>query len=425
MRTRLGQIAAVTALGALVLASPGVAHADDTMLDTSFSSDGRVTTDIGPGDDSAGAVVTTPNLIGAVGSTTPSSTSLLRDFAIAVYDSAGNLDTAFGNGGIVTTDFGGDDIASAAMIQGQKLVVAGTTTTSNGSDFALARYTSTGALDTTFGNGGKVVTDVAGDSDGAHALLAQGDKIVAGGFTLSGGIIDFALVRYNANGKPDYTFGNNGRVTTDFAGDVDQINGLVAGPNGTIVAAGQATVGDSSDFALARYDSMGNLDPGFGTGGKVTTSFSGFDDVGRAIKHEGSKLVVAGFTFTSANKQDFALARYTADGHLDTTFAGTGKVITDFDHDNDRAFALVVQPSAITAVGSTVLASKEYFGLARYDTSGHLVRSWGVQGRTATGFGGTGARALGAAAQGDKVVAAGQTGSTGGLTFAVSRYRAS
>jgi uncharacterized delta-60 repeat protein len=391
------------------------------MLDPSFGSGGKVTTDVGSGDDVANAVVTTSGHIAAVGSTGTG----IRDFAIAVYDSTGKLEPAFGTGGIVTTDFGGDDIAHAAIIQGSKLVVAGTTTTNAGSDFAVARYNANGTLDPTFGNGGKVVTDVIGDSDSAYALLAQGNKVVVAGYTLSAGLIDFALVRYTANGTPDYTFGTNGRVVTDFAGNVDEAFGLVAGPNGTVVAAGYATAStEDTDFALARYDSLGNLDTGFGTGGRVTTSFSDGEDVGRSIAREGNKLVVAGWTHTLQNNQDFAVARYTAGGTLDPTFNGDGKTITDFDHHADAATGVVVQPGAITVAGSTIIGSAEGFGLARYNDQGNLDQAWGTHGRTATGFGSDTARATGIALQGDKPVAVGWTGTGSGLSFALARYRA-
>jgi uncharacterized delta-60 repeat protein len=341
-----------------------------------------------------------------------------------VYDDAGHLFSGFGNGGIVTTDFGADDVANAAVIQGNKLLVAGTTTSTEGSDFALARYNANGSLDSTFGTGGKVVTDVAGDFDGAYAVIAQGDKAVAAGYTLSGTVADFALVRYNADGSPDDTFGTSGRATTDFAGNFDQAYGLVSGPNGSVVAAGYATTDDGSDFALARFDSTGHLDNGFGTGGRTMTSIDG-EDVIRSITREGGKLVVAGFTFTNDNGQDFAVARYTSDGHLDATFGGgDGSTVTDFAHAADVATGVVVQQGVITVAGSTIIGSASLFGLARYDDQGNLDQSWGTNGQTATQFGNNSARANGIALQGAKTVAAGFTVSTTGARFAVARYLA-
>ncbi len=392
------------------------------MLDPTFGSGGKVTTDVGTGDDVANAVATTPNFVVAAGS---SGSGTSHDFAVAVYNASGQPVSGFGGTGHVTTDFGGDDVANAVAIQGTKILVAGTTTTSDGSDFALARYNMNGTLDATFSGDGKVTTDVAGDFDGAYALLVQGDKAVAGGFTLSGHVADFALVRYNADGTPDNTFGNHGRTGTDFFGDFDTVRGLVAGPYGTVVAAGYATTPDSdTDFALASFNPNGHLSSWFGTSGRVTTSFAG-EDAAQAITHDGNKLVVAGFTFGTTTNQDFAVARYTVTGALDSTFDGDGKVTTDFGQNADAATGVVAGSGAITVGGRTLLGTTEYFGLARYDEQGALVDSWGTHGRTATQFGSDTQRSTGLAAQGDKTVAVGWTGSTDGMKFALARYLAS
>src|SRR5206468_80556 len=122
--------------------------------------------------------------------------------------------------------------------------------TSRREDFALARYNANGSLDTTFGTGGKVTTDFAGDDDQAFAVVLQTDgKIVAAGVakTYRGG--DFALARYNANGSLDATFGTGGKVTTDFAGNDDAAHGVVVQADGRIVAAGVAKTYRGGDFA--------------------------------------------------------------------------------------------------------------------------------------------------------------------------------
>jgi uncharacterized delta-60 repeat protein len=133
------------------------------------------------------------------------------DFAVARYNPDGTLDTGFGTGGIVTTDFeGGDDVAHAVAVQGDgRIVVTGSEVTPpiNAPNFALARYNSDGTLDTTFGPGGKVTTDF-GTIDEAHAVAIQDDgKIVAAGWAGSDplGLFDFGLARYSQDGSPDPT----------------------------------------------------------------------------------------------------------------------------------------------------------------------------------------------------------------------------
>jgi uncharacterized delta-60 repeat protein len=238
--------------------------------------------------------------------------------AAPAHAKAGDLDRSFGTGGKVITDFAGDqDTARALVVQGTKLVAAGSGTAVPGGlgAFALARYNPDGTLDTSFGTGGQVVTDVDG-TDRAYALALQGGKLVAGGLSFSattGTIGDFGLVRYNVDGSLDTTFGTGAKVTTDFArsgGSFDEARALVV-QGRTLVAAG--FVGPFFDFGLARYRADGTLDRSFGSGGKVTTDFAGQTDeaFGLAVQADG-RLVAAGFMLSEFGEMDFALARYRA-----------------------------------------------------------------------------------------------------------------
>jgi uncharacterized delta-60 repeat protein/uncharacterized repeat protein (TIGR01451 family) len=160
-------------------------------------------------------------------------------------------------------------------IQGDgKIVAVGRADISGAFDFPLARYNADGSLDTTFDGDGKVTTDFAGDIDLAYGVAIQTDgKIVAAGRAVVSGNRHFALARYNADGSPDTIFSGDGKVTTDFAGSFAQAFGLAIQADGKIVAAGFA----GADFALARYQSEGVGDLALGkTGptGRVPTGRS-------------------------------------------------------------------------------------------------------------------------------------------------------
>ncbi|MEJ7701193.1 MAG: delta-60 repeat domain-containing protein [Pyrinomonadaceae bacterium] len=173
-------------------------------------------------------------------------------------------------------------MAYALVLQADgKLVAAGTTY----SDFALARYNSNGTLDTTFGTGGKITTDFGDFGNYVYAsdVVIQPDgKIVAAGGSRSDDFEDdsgvFALARYNADGTLDATFGSGGKVITDFGypGYVPGLSGLALQADGKIVAAGTVRP-FNEDFALVRYNTNGTLDTTFGAGGKITTDFGGSD----------------------------------------------------------------------------------------------------------------------------------------------------
>ncbi|MCP4538197.1 MAG: hypothetical protein GY832_13740, partial [Chloroflexi bacterium] len=167
-------------------------------LDTSFDTDGRVTTDFAGASDQGFAVaIQTDGKIVVVGSVNGGA-----DFGLARYNSNGSLDTSFDTDGKVTTDFSAsNDQANAVVIQSDgKIVVVGQSGLSSATDFALARYNSDGSLDTFFGTGGKLLTDFVGQADYGKAVAIQSDgKIVAAGYrTDLNNSRDFALTRYKA-----------------------------------------------------------------------------------------------------------------------------------------------------------------------------------------------------------------------------------
>src|SRR5215471_14225706 len=173
--------------------------------------------------------------------------------ALVKAQSNGTLDPTFGTGGKVATAFAG----AIALQPDGKLVVAGGAATSNGgSAFAVARYNSNGALDGSFGTGGKVTTDVGGRFASARAVAVQGDgKIVLAGATVND-FNDFALVRYNSNGTLDTGFGTGGKVLTDFGVSAQALSVAVQ-PDGKIVVAGFANIDGGDNFELVRYNSNG------------------------------------------------------------------------------------------------------------------------------------------------------------------------
>src|SRR5687768_3399167 len=161
---------------------------------------------------------------------------------------AGDFDTTFGGDGSATADFAsGADFGSSVVIQGDGNIVVGGTTGdgSNGRDnFALARFTPAGVLDTTFGGGtGRVTHNLGGDDDVQAVAVAPGGKIVAVGSTRpefgSGAAADWAITRYNSDGTVDSTFGGgDGIVTTNFFNLGDTAYGVAVQGDGKIVVTG-------------------------------------------------------------------------------------------------------------------------------------------------------------------------------------------
>jgi uncharacterized delta-60 repeat protein len=294
---------------------------DDGTLDATFGVGGKVMADVGCHGAIFGLALQTDGKLVAGGSCLPQG-----DFLLARYNANGSLDSTFGSGGTVITDIDGDfdTVAGVAVQVDGSIVAAGRALVNEGQDsvFALVRYSPGGSLDSSFGTGGKVTTDFGpGYEDGAEALVIQPDgRIVAVGHAVvadsPSGADDFALCRYNVDGSLDVGFGTGGKVTTGF-GSYDYAFAVALQPDGKILAAGRAEILGDRRFALARYDPSGALDDTFGTGGTVTTSFGGFGQArGLALQSDG-KIVAAGLTAATSEAYVFALARYWGDSAID------------------------------------------------------------------------------------------------------------
>lgn len=409
-------VAVAASLGGQAQAAPGD-------LDTTFNGTGLVTTDFGPyesyGNDVA---VQADGKIVVVGSEGSYGRSSGFDFAVARYNPDGTLDSTFGGGtGKVTTGFGYEDFGRSVAIQADgKIVVAGyADSSSSAHNFGLVRYNPDGSVDPTFGGGTGEATADLGGNDLAESVAFQADgKIVVSGMSTAtnNGSYGFGLARFNTDGSLDTTFGGGtGKVITDFGPNFDPGNSVAVQADGRIVVAG--STGD--DFALARYNTDGSLDPTFGGGtGTVTTNLGGTDHgCDMALQPDG-KIVVSG-----GADNDFAVVRYNTDGSLDLTFGGgTGAVITDFGYD-DQSFDVALQPDGkIVAVG----IGGGSFEVARFNPDGSLDPSFGGgSGKVRTNFGNSVDYAWGVAVQSDgKIVAVGQSYSysTGRYRFAVARY---
>ncbi len=414
-------------------------------LDMSFGYGGKVITDFSNKIDVAYDMAVQPDgKIVVVGVTAyiNSNNTYDTNFALARYNSDGSLDTSFGTGGKVSTDFRStDDTAYSVAFQADgKIVVVGLSLRVAGyspsADFAIARYNSDGTLDSTFGNGGKVTTDFITTEDVAKAVVIQADnKIVVGGYANIlhpfGWDMDFALVRYNSDGSLDTTFDGDGKLTTDiigqFAHSSDDITALALDSNGRIVAGGSYTA-STTGFALARYNLNGSLDTTFDTDGKVANETFGSNAGGKlralVIQPDG-KILAAGFTgYNSTSSRVFGLARYDTDGSLDTTFGGDGSVVTP-----PRGGDEVATDMALTAGGKIVVAGYSSVGgftVARYLSNGSLDHVFGSRGRLFTYMSLGSAPAFAAAIQADgRILVAGQSNESLEYSdFAIVRYKA-
>jgi uncharacterized delta-60 repeat protein len=429
MPARFNPRLVLTALGTLVIliamANPAAAPPGD--LDPSFDGDGKVTTDFTGGFDQAkGIAIQADGKIVAAGLAPAPGND---NFGLARYNPNGSLDLSFDGDGRVTTDFaGGFDQANAVAIQADGKIVAAGAAAISGTDLAVARYKADGSLDPSFDSDGMLTTDYGFGSSFAQDVAIQPDgKIVAAGFGAATGF-DFFLTRYNSNGSLDTSFDGDGKVTFPGLGSSDnRANSVAIQGDGKIVAAGcTSCFSSSSDFALVRYNSDGSLDGSFDGEGNVKTDFAGGDDqaFALAILSDG-RLVTAGGVSVSGGV-DFGLARYNADGSLDMTFDGNGKVNSDFSGSSDQAYAVAIQiDGKIVTAGRALISGTFDVAVARHKTDGSLDTAFSLDGKVTTDFAGNFDQANGVAIQGDrKIVVAGFARVSGSDDFALARYTA-
>jgi uncharacterized delta-60 repeat protein len=304
-------------------------------------------------------------------------------FAVTRYNSDGSLDTSFGTGGMVPGSRG-PSFAYGIVLEPDGTIIA---TGDNGS-FGLARFDSNGNRDLSFGVNGEATASFGSSiSIRAQGLVGQPDgKVVVAGSIDLAGHDDFALARYNTDGSLDATFGTGGKVTTDFASGEDEAFSVTLQADGKIVAAGRGGVTPTSttNFVLARYNADGSLDTSFGAGGKVTTD-GGLSEHANSVKIQSDgKIVVAGYALISpVNRLEFVLLRYNSDGSLDSSFGTGGKVVSDFGlpgNPTSEAYSLVIQPDGkilVVGTGGPNGNGPGDFLLARYSSDGSLDTSFG------------------------------------------------
>ncbi|MBI4985677.1 MAG: M10 family metallopeptidase C-terminal domain-containing protein [Rhodocyclales bacterium] len=382
----------------------------DGSPDTGFSDDGKLVTDLGSAaDDGLSVALQSDGKILLAGYTWNGTD---YDFALARYGADGSLDPTFSSDGVAAADFllnGDNDTGQSVAVQADgKIVVAGSTQFVNYSyrydpsypyyssyypypwgyryyyhndyDIALARFNADGSLDTGFsGNGLQTYDYSPGDELIYDVALDANGKILVVGSTLgwNGARYDYdlVLVRYDAGGNVDAAFFSNANSDRAFASSStdDEGQSVAVQSDGKIVVAGKTWNGFNWDFAVFRFNADGTKDTSFSADGKTATGIGSGNDVGQSIVVQSDgKILVAG-TSQNGGYYDFALVRYNADGSLDTTFSGDGKLTTGFNVTLDSTKSVTLQADGkILVAGYGWNGNNTDFALVRYNVDGSL-----------------------------------------------------
>ena len=415
-------------------------------FDVSFGSAGKVVQQLGigpvPDTEPEGVALQPDGKIVVVGN---ASDAVGNNAVLAArYNPNGSLDSSFGTGGKVLTQSGATVTAMALAPDG-KIVVGGNHRDLNGHvAFFLARLNSNGSLDNSFGSGGVVFTQVGASANKYSDVLAvavQPDgKVLAGGWaTQSTGEGVFMVARLTSKGDFDLSFGTNGLqvAPVDAGAPADSgVEALALNPDGTILAAGQAKDTNTTyGLVVVRLRSDGSLDSSFGTGAKVLTQLGAgttpsTNGTSLARQPDG-KILVGGEASIGGGRTQAFVARLNPGGTFDSSFGSGGKMLTQLGTGpapDSRVTALALQPNGKVVVGGGGIDNGKFmFAVARLQPSGALDPSFGTGGKVVTqlGSGGNPASSVrGVALEPDgKLVTAGSTsyGTAGNSQALVTR----
>jgi uncharacterized delta-60 repeat protein len=350
-------------------------------LDTAFGSNGTVLTTF-PGATSgfANAVTFQPDgkilVAGVVSGTNPYDT-----WGVARYNSNGSLDTTFGNGGLYQFSFNSSNgyggWAYGVAVQSDGKILVGGMLRGTGMGFSVGRLTSNGQLDSTFGTNG--IASINVDPSSEYNKTGQAMILEPDGKILMTGIANYnylAVARFTSSGAPDSTFDGNGVELIPYSAFGASYTsvvgyGLAEQPDGKTIVVGEASGGSSnSDYVIARLNSNGSLDTGFNGSGFETTNFG----VGNSTAYDAAvqadgKIIIGGQSVLSGQGFFLSLARYNSDGTLDTTFNGTGKLTTKPPDPFEAIYGINLQTDGkLVAVANGAGTNGSFTQIVRFDT---------------------------------------------------------
>ena len=293
-----------------------------------------------------------------------------NNFALARYSMDGLLDT------LITTDFNGqNDFLTAATLQKNgNIVLAGYTQKDTSTYFAIASYTEAFNADINFSEDGKLTGDFNGNKNYLNAIAVQNNQqILALGYVIMENKEYTAIAKYNANGSVDNTFANNGKLIENIIQGSTKYTSIAVQNDGKIITGGNTLQNKNTAFVLARYTASGKLDETFAAAGKQINDFGFVNNYINSIAIQNDGKIIAG----GSSNNSFALARYNANGTLDNTFGNLGLQKDSIGIVNYIKSIMIQTDGKILAGGSV---------LARYNTNGTLDKSFNGKGYLSTSF---------------------------------------
>jgi uncharacterized delta-60 repeat protein len=290
------------------------------------------------------------------------------DFGVYRFNADGTIDGSFGTGGRVTTSFtnNSDEAYDLALQPDGKIVVVGRVNgiAGNFGDYGIARYSSAGVLDPTFGTGGLVQAGFSGAQDDMYTVALQPDGKILGGGWCNCGATSGYVTRYTSAGVLDTTWGTAGVV-----GMPGRVERIALQLDGTLYAAGND--GPGTSMVLARLTSAGAFDGSFGTSGIASAAqppgYTGPTPTSIAVQADG-KVVLGGNVSDTVGR--WALVRYSSSGAVDTSFGSSGWAVLPYGISHAGIRYVTPEPNGQLTVGGSVRLGSFDYAVSRLNANG-------------------------------------------------------
>ena len=394
-RVRLVTVSTLLVSTLALAVSGSQVHATDGHTDTSFGTSGVASVSIAPnGDTTSDVAVQSDGKILVAGTGYYGTGNY--DFVLSRFNADGTLDTDFSGDGKVNTDLdvnSYDELAGITVQSNGKILATGFTSISGVAYISVVRYNSDGSLDSSFDGDGKVFISAQNPQveDGGVDIFVQSDGkivIVGYGYDSVAGYSEPVVVRLFGNGQTDY-------IKVMDAPDRAAPFAAALQADGKIVFTG--LYGSSSDnLGVWRVDANGNLDSSFGVAGAVINSHMSYANA-VAVQADG-KILIAGTKTTAGSWYNSVIHRYTTDGNLDPTFSSDGIFETSISDRNDSVNDLVVRnDGSVVVVGQAFVTSKDLSYVAQITPTGILDTRYSNDGFQMINVGSGASRSIGAA----------------------------
>jgi uncharacterized delta-60 repeat protein len=295
------------------------------------------------------------------------------------------LDQDFADGGIQTTAIGNfDDRGFAAALQADgKIVVAGTSENGSDADVAVVRYNTDGSLDTSFAGNGTLTIQLGSENDGANDVVVRDDgSIIVAGYLEESGEKKFALARITSAGVLDIDFGGagSGIITLEEAGKNGEAFSLAVDSDNRLLVAGVFRTSSEEWIVVARYLADGILDTSFGKDGYTRLESDGKTSAAFLVLQSDAGIIV-GRTKTVESVARAALFRFDENGAMDSGFGGSGEaLLSDSFSPSGFLKGTVLADNSVVAVGYTTADGQQKLSAAKFLSSGQIDTSFGTSG---------------------------------------------